>query len=92
MAEKRNPVHAAILSFLIAGTGQLYVGKYLRAAVFLSLEVLTGALYIHYNRDLGFVLSLVASLIAAFDAYRLAVRLNKEIPEEEVDVPVVFIR
>jgi hypothetical protein len=78
---------------LIAGVGQLYVGRYLRAAVFLSLEVLTAALYLHYTEELGAILNIAVSVYTAFDAYRLAVKLNKEAPEKKADeIPVVFIQ
>lgn len=93
MAERRNPLYAAVLSFLIAGVGQLYLGRYLRAAVFLSLEVLTGVLYLYYAEGLGAVLNIAVSVYAAFDAYRLAVRMNKEVSKEKEDeIPVVFIK
>ncbi len=38
LPEKKSPVLAGVMSAIIPGTGELYVGEYLKAAIFFALE------------------------------------------------------
>ncbi len=68
----KNPWIAAFLSFLVAGLGQLYVGRFRRGAVFFLLELATAYLYWDVHELVGGVLNLTVGLLAIIDAFRLA--------------------
>jgi len=93
MAKRKNPFLAAILSLLIAGLGQIYIRKYPRGAVFLSLEIITFGIFLWIHHDVGGFLNLSVSIFAAYDAYKLTVKMNKEIKIEEKskEMPEVYI-
>ncbi len=82
---KKRPLVAAVLSFLIAGLGHLYLGKFSRGLIFLFLELITTWLWTSFNlRPAGLILNLLISFVAAFDAYKIAKGTNKrEILEKE---------
>jgi len=93
MAKRKSPFLAAILSLLIAGLGQFYLGKYSRGAVLLSLEIITSVIYLWIHPDVGGLLNLSVSVFAALDAYKLAVKIKREIKVEEKreEMPEVYI-
>ncbi|MFH1402853.1 MAG: hypothetical protein ABIH11_01125 [Candidatus Altiarchaeota archaeon] len=67
----KKPWLAAILSFLVAGLGQLYVGRLWRAALFFIMELATVELT-PVSYALAFSLNILLSFISAFDAYYIA--------------------
>ncbi|MBD3262687.1 MAG: hypothetical protein GF334_13640 [Candidatus Altiarchaeales archaeon] len=77
----RKGLLAAFLSFFLAGLGQMYLRSFSRGLVFLAAEGLTGWLYLTYENPLFFALNLLVSLVAAFDAYKLASK--KRVEEKE---------
>ncbi len=95
MKQKKNPLLAAILSFIIAGLGQLYLKKFFRASVFFSLEIITTGLWIYLPSEIGAIPNLLVSIIAAYDAYKIAREINKGIKPEGEDakeIPEIYIR
>jgi TM2 domain-containing membrane protein YozV len=85
MAKRKSPAIAAGLSLLIAGLGQLYTGKFLRGTIFILLEIVTSAVFFWIHTETGLVLNVAVSLIAAYDAYKLAAKINRNPPEIEKD-------
>lgn len=95
MNQRKNPLSAAILSFIIAGLGQLYLRKFLRAAVFFLLEIITTWIYFSVSHDTGTILGLLISIISAYDAHKIAKEINKGIKPEGEDaeeMPKIYIR
>lgn len=84
MNQRKNPILAAILSFIIAGLGQLYIRRFYRATAFFLLEIITSYTAFSIHLYLGSLLNLLVSIIAAYDAYKIAKEINKGIkPERE---------
>lgn len=72
-AQEKNPILAAVLSFIIPGAGQIYNGQIARGAVFLVVFFI--------NILLAFVLigvftQLITVVIAVYDAYNQAQKIN----------------
>jgi TM2 domain-containing membrane protein YozV len=65
----KNPGTAAVLSFLVPGVGQIYNGEFLRGIFWL---IVTPGFWLGTGGTLGWV----CHLVAAWTAYRRAVRLN----------------
>jgi TM2 domain-containing membrane protein YozV len=65
----KNPGTAAVLSFFIPGVGQIYNGEFLRGIFWL---IVTPGFWIGTGGTLGWV----CHLIAAWTAYRRALRAN----------------
>ncbi len=76
--QRKNPMLAAILSLIITGTGQIYVGKVMR-----GIAYLVGVLFISVLLDgiISFdemmLLGVAISIVSALDAYRLAKEVNE---------------
>ena len=98
-SKRKNPVLAALLSFLLAGLGQLYLGRIRRGILFFILEIIT-AVFSFYGdswlgtggieseisiRNFGYILNLAVSLWAAYDAYVIAKKINMGIEEKYTD-------
>jgi hypothetical protein len=71
---RKDPTIAAILSFIITGLGQVYLGYYLRGIVLfvISASVLFVLPIYSDNTQLNFIAILIVGIIATYDAYRLA--------------------
>jgi len=80
--DKKNPWIAAILSFLVAGAGQLYLGRYRRAAIYFLIEILSAIIYLYIDPFSGQILSFAASVYSCVDAYRMAVEMNRKVEKE----------
>jgi TM2 domain-containing membrane protein YozV len=66
---------AVLLSFLITGAGQLYLGESRRGATFLLGTLLIGvALSYYFTQDQIMGFGVAMALISAYDAYRLGLR------------------
>ncbi|MEA3255870.1 MAG: hypothetical protein U9Q22_08565 [Candidatus Altiarchaeota archaeon] len=89
---RKNPLLAAILSLLIAGLGQLYLHKFFRAVVFLLLEVVTAGIWIYLSAEIGAIINLLVSVIAAYDAYKIAKEINRKPEKTDVgEIPEIYI-
>lgn len=77
--DEKNPGLSALASFIIPGAGQVYNGQIGRGGVFLAALVL---LWIFYMMTLGFGILLgifiepILHIIAAYDAYNQANKIN----------------
>ncbi|MBA4115877.1 MAG: hypothetical protein H0X71_05450 [Rubrobacter sp.] len=69
----RNPILAAILSFIHAGIGQIYNGQVTKGVVFIVVQAINWALT---TVLIGWVLLPVVGLWAIIDAYVTAKRNN----------------
>jgi TM2 domain-containing membrane protein YozV len=74
----KKPWLAALLSFIIAGLGQFYVGRLWRGLFFFTVELLTAGFF-EVNYAVGMVLNMFVSIAAAVDAYHLAKKINVEL-------------
>ena len=77
----KNPWIAALLSFILAGLGQIYVGAYLLGLLFLVLEALSATIYMYVDDSVGGMFNLVVGVVSMVDAYRRAKRCNLNHPE-----------
>ncbi|WP_407463043.1 zinc-ribbon domain-containing protein [Methanobrevibacter sp.] len=78
----KNPVVAAILSFIFPGIGQLYIGQNNKGGLFIVLAAVSILLMLLL---IGFILYVLFWLWAIFDAYTSAVKLNDgEIVEDKL--------
>jgi TM2 domain-containing membrane protein YozV len=68
----KNPWIAALLSFLLTGLGQVYVGRYLRGAVLFLMALSTGYLFLEAGVDAAAAANVAVSLYSMWDAYRQA--------------------
>ncbi len=76
--QKKNPTIAVVLSLLITGAGQIYLGKVGRGLVFLGGTLLLSVLLegvLTFEETL--MIGAVISIISAWDAYRLAKKINQ---------------
>ena len=77
-AGKKNALLAAILSLLITGAGQIYLGKVWRGLAYLVTVLLMGILFDGIlTFDELMILGVVFSIISAWDAYRMANEINR---------------
>lgn len=71
----KNPTLAAILSFLLIGLGQVYNGQVLKGIAFFLLQGLNVFLT---TLVVGFIFIPVVWIVAIYDAYKTAQRINEE--------------
>jgi TM2 domain-containing membrane protein YozV len=77
-AAKKNALLAAILSLLITGAGQIYLGRVWRGLAYLVTVLLLGILFDGIlTVDELLVVGVVFSIISAWDAYRIANEINR---------------
>jgi TM2 domain-containing membrane protein YozV len=75
---KKNALLAAILSLLITGAGQIYLGRVWRGVAYLVAVLLLGILFDGIlTIDELMIVGVVFSIISAWDAYRIANEINK---------------
>ena len=75
---KKNPLLAAVLSLLITGAGQIYLGRVWRGLAFLVGVLLLGILFDGIlTLDELMIVGVVLSIVSAWDAYRLATEINR---------------
>jgi TM2 domain-containing membrane protein YozV len=75
---KKNPLIAALLSLIITGTGQIYVGKVWRGVAYLAVVLAVSFVpedIISFEMMMG--IGVVISIISAIDAYYLAKATNQ---------------
>ncbi len=69
---------AIILSLLITGLGQVYLGNWRRGATFFFGTIIIGFLAsYYYSYDQIMIIGVLFALISAYDAYRLSQRQSK---------------
>jgi TM2 domain-containing membrane protein YozV len=75
---KKNALLAAILSLLITGAGQIYLGRFWRGLAFLVTVLLLGILFDGIlTIDEIMIIGVVFSIVSAWDAYRIANEINR---------------
>jgi len=75
--QRKNPLLALVLSLLITGVGQIYLGKVWRGLAFLGGIIILGSILESYlNFDQVMIVGVVISIISAYDAYILAKKIN----------------
>ena len=70
----RSPILAALLSFIVAGLGQIYNGQVAKGVIFILLQLINGALTAVL---IGWVLMPIVGLWAMIDAYLVARQSNE---------------
>jgi TM2 domain-containing membrane protein YozV len=76
--QRKNPTIAVVLSLLITGAGQIYLGKVGRGLVFLVGTLLLSILLegmITFEETL--IIGAAISIVSAWDAYRIAKQINE---------------
>lgn len=68
----KSPFLALVLSILVAGLGQIYVGRMLRGLALAALDFATGYAYMRTDSYATLMLNILVSAYAAVDAYRCA--------------------
>ena len=77
---KKNLMVAVFLSLLLTGLGHFYLGIYRRGAAFLGGTIILGALLsLYVTNEQLFVLGFLISIIAAYDTYLQAVKINSNV-------------
>ena len=69
MQNEKNPVLAAILSFIITGLGQLYNGDLKKAALFFGGQILVALILWRISWTIGSLVSLGIWAYGIYDAY-----------------------
>ena len=82
----KNPYLAALLSFILAGLGQLYVGTAKKAVIFFLFELTTTYVYFSVNETACIILNLPVTILSMADAYHTA-KNTRETIKEEPDMP-----
>lgn len=78
----KNSGLAAILSFFIPGLGQLYNGQFGKSILFF---VINGINFLLAFVLVGLITAGITALIAAYDAYRSAEKINKAQQEQPTE-------
>ena len=68
-SDRKDPILAAILSFIIPGVGQIYVGATTRGVAYIILAIIFYILFI--------IPGVIFAIYAVYDAYRLAHQYNE---------------
>jgi len=81
MKNNFRPWIATILSFVIAGLGQLYVGSYAKGLIYILLEIIAYAGLTGYPEVL-LLFSFALEVWASFEAYKTAVDQGRKGPQD----------
>jgi TM2 domain-containing membrane protein YozV len=76
---RKNPLLAAILSLLITGLGQIYLGRVIRGLCYLVIVFLVGIFLseiLKFDELYLMIFGIIISIISAWDAYRLGKSIN----------------
>jgi TM2 domain-containing membrane protein YozV len=79
MRNDLRPWTATVLSFVVAGLGHLYLGKYVKGLFFIFLEVVAYMLLSDYQ-EVFLVATFALEVWVSFDAYRTALNQGREDP------------
>ena len=74
---KKNATLAGILSFLITGVGQLYIGQIGRGLLFLIGGKIVGGMFGLLFGSFGLLLAFLIPIFSAYDAYSQAIKYNQ---------------
>jgi TM2 domain-containing membrane protein YozV len=75
--QKRKIWIAVLLSFLVTGLGQYYLGARRRAVAFFGGTMLTGVVLSYgLSQELMMGFGVIMALISAYDAYKIATKQN----------------
>jgi TM2 domain-containing membrane protein YozV len=75
--ERKNPGFAAVLSIIITGLGQIYVGKIGRGLAFLVFGIIVAvSAGLAYGVGIVWLIALIIWVASAYDAYTLAKKYN----------------
>ena len=77
---QKSPILAAVLSFLIIGLGQIYLGLTKKGIILFVLAIISGILMFVY---IGFILWLLVWIYAMYDGYNSANKINEGIQVED---------
>jgi TM2 domain-containing membrane protein YozV len=69
-----NAILAAILSFIIPGLGQAIAGDIKKGIIFFIIALVLGTIVIYVLKGAtwGYIIDLIYSIYAAYDAYQMA--------------------
>jgi TM2 domain-containing membrane protein YozV len=85
----KNPTLAAILSFLIAGVGQIYNGEVVKGIVIIVVQIVNVLLM---GLVIGFITWPVVWIWSIYDAHKVAKRINDEAVQQAVETTKVCPR
>ncbi len=75
--QRKNPILAALLSLIITGCGQFYLGKWSRGITYLAFVLMLSILLDGIiTFDEMMLIGVAVSIISAWDAYRIAKDMN----------------
>ncbi len=77
---QKSPILAAILSFLIIGLGQVYLGLTKKGIILFVLAIVSGFLMLIY---IGFIIWFLVWVYAIYDGYNSANKINEGTPVED---------
>ena len=82
--KKKQPFISAFLSLVVAGLGQVYNGQYLRGSAFILVALVVMLLTLGVERVSlqASAFGLLFHVVAAYDAYRAAQRINADAAAE----------
>ncbi|MBU0763027.1 MAG: hypothetical protein KKD39_08380 [Candidatus Altiarchaeota archaeon] len=87
----KNPLIAALLSFIIGGLGQVYLGLWSRAFFFFGLEAITGYLYYLNESETRLILNLLIGAWSMADAHYMAKHMKTEKQEPTKQIPKIKV-
>jgi len=73
--QEKNPVLAAILSFLINGLGQVYNGQVAKGLIIIVIQIINAFLTTIF---IGFFTGAIVFIWSIYDAYAVAKRINAQ--------------
>ncbi|MCA9906837.1 MAG: hypothetical protein KC547_23440, partial [Anaerolineae bacterium] len=78
----KNPTLAAILSFIIAGVGQIYNGEVVKGVIIIAVQILNVVLM---GIVIGFITWPIVWIWSIYDAHKVAKRINEEAAKHVVE-------
>ena len=94
MVKRKSLWVAILLQLIIAGLGHIYLGRFLRGAIFILVDLLTSYIYFQEESIPALILSIIITIIAIYDSYKIANEMSKQmkIKKESVEeIPEVYI-
>ncbi len=85
----KNPTLAAILSFIIAGVGQIYNGEVVKGIIIIAVQIVNVALM---ALVIGFITWPIVWIWSIYDAHKVAKRINAEAAQQVVETTKVCPR
>lgn len=85
----KNPTLAAILSFIIAGVGQIYNGEVVKGVIIIAVQIVNAVLMAII---IGFITWPIVWIWSIYDAHKVAKRINEEAAQQVVETTKVCPR